>query len=232
MYIDKDQVRLSVVLPVYNKQNSITVIAGLLKRIIEKDLNIKRYEVIYVDDCSTDNSLQILQQMKDEHVVVIKHAKNMGQVRAIETGLKAATGNLFAVYSCDMQNSFETIIPLFNAIAEGNDLAAGYRATRSDTGLGVLFSKAFFGLLSLFEPKMPRGGFDFCLMNNYLYQQLIKNDFDKVFLQLEVLHLSRKTYFLPSERINDTFDKSSWTFISRVKYAHKSLKYIIKRKLC
>ncbi len=153
----KDSIQLSVILPVYNKQHSIIVIAGLIKKLIEIDLGIDGYEIVYVDDCSTDDSLRILKEIKDEHIVVLEHKKNGGQLKAIETGLKAARGKVFAIYSCDMQNSFETIVPLYKAIAGGSDVAVGYRATRSDTGFGVLLSKLFFSILSAFEPQMPKG---------------------------------------------------------------------------
>lgn len=220
---------LSVILPVYNKQNSIPVITQLLKKIIEGELRIFDYEIIYVDDNSTDNSLSILESIQNEHTRILHHPHNQGQVKAIETGLRAATGKVLAVYSCDMQNSFETIVPLYQALANGYELAVGYRAVRSDSGLGVLMSKLFFGLLSVVNKKMPSGGFDYGLFNQRICRGLLAKDFNGVFIQLEVLRLSNKTYYLPTERINDTFDKSSWTFGSKLKYAIRAFSYVFKK---
>lgn len=221
--------QLSVILPVYNKQNSIPLIARVLKKIMEEDLKVSTYEIIYVDDNSTDNSWMLLQSIKDEHTKILRHDHNKGQVKAIETGLRAATGGVLAVYSCDMQNSFETIVPLYQAIATGYELAVGYRAVRSDSGMGVILSKLFFGLLSLFNSKMPKGGFDYGLFNQRICQALLTKNFDTVFIQLEVLRLSNNTYYLPTERINDTFDKSSWTFGSKLKYAVRVFSYVFKK---
>ena len=104
----------------------------------------------------------------------------------------------------------------------------GYRAIRSDNGFVVLLSKIFFRLLSVFESKMPSGGFDFGLFNYQVWQSLVSKDFDTIFLQLEALRVSRKTYYLPTERKNDNFDKSSWTIGSKVRYASRIVKYIFK----
>ena len=112
MNIVKTDVKLSVILPVYNKQNSIRLVAALLRRIIEEELKIQDYEIIYVDDCSNDMSLEILNELANSKNIVLRHQKNQGQLKAIQTGLKAATGQVFAIYSCDMQNSFETRVPL------------------------------------------------------------------------------------------------------------------------
>jgi glycosyltransferase involved in cell wall biosynthesis len=225
----KSRARLSVILPVYNKQNSIVFVATQIKDVIEKELHLFDYEIIYVDDFSTDGSYNMLRRVVDSHTLIFSHHKNLGQLKAIETGLRSATGEIFAIYSCDMQNSFRTIVPLYNAIEEGYDLAIGYRALRSDTGFGVLMSKVFFGLLSLIEKKMPKGGFDYGLFNKHIYNSLIQKDFNSIFMQLETLYLSRSTYYLPAERINDTFDKSSWPVGRKFRYASQIFRYLFKR---
>ena len=225
-----NSIQLSVILPVYNKQNSINLVISTIKQVIEEDLSNINYEIICVDDCSIDDSFQLLTRISDSHLTIKQHDKNQGQLKAIETGLKFSKGDIIAIYSCDMQNSFHTIPFLYKAVQNGYDLAVGYRAIRSDSGFVVMFSKIFFKIISMFENKMPEGGFDYGLFNSRLKEKLLHKDFSKIFLQLEVLRLSEQTYYLPTERIIDKFDKSSWTMLRRVFYAIKTLKYLINSK--
>ncbi len=223
-------IKLSIILPVYNKQNSIAHVLSTIKKVIGNDLHTINYEIICVDDCSTDESLQILNTISDPFIKIIGHQKNQGQLKAIETGLKFSKSETIAIYSCDMQNSFHTIPLLYNAIQDGYDLAVGYRAVRSDSGFVVLLSRMFFKILSLFEKKMPEGGFDYGLFNESIKKKLLQKDFSNIFLQLEALRVSKQTFYLPTERIIDKFDKSSWTMLRRVFYAFKTLKYLYKNK--
>lgn len=221
-------VSLSIILPVYNKQNSIPIVYEKLFSTLEVELKLKHYEIIFVDDCSTDRSYQILKSIESNSVKVYKHNSNLGQLNAIETGLKYANGNVISIYSCDIQNPFETILPLYNAIISGYELAIGYRAKRSDTGVNVLFSKIFFTLISFFDKRIPSGGFDFGMFNSRIHRELLSKDFNNIFLQMEVLDLSKKTFYLPIERVIDSYDKSSWSFKDRLFYALRAFKYIFK----
>ena len=85
----------------------------------------------------------------------------------------------------------------------------------------------FFGLVSVLESRMPRGGFDYGVFNSRVHKEFMKKNFDTVFLQVEGLRISNKTYYLPAERVNDKFDKSSWTILGRLSYAYKIFKYFI-----
>ena len=222
------QIELSIILPVFNKKNSIEHVITQIETIIAKSPRIASYEIICIDDCSTDESLAVLKKLSSKHLVLIELIKNQGQLRAVEIGLKQANGEITAIYSCDLQNPFQTIPVLFDAIKKGHNAAIGFRSKRSDSGFDVIMSKVFFKIVSLFERKMPAGGFDFVLLDQEVKTQLLTKDFSKIFLQIEILRSSRNTYFLPTERINDNFDKSSWTLKAKLNYALKAFKYLIK----
>lgn len=193
-------------------------------------LQLKHYEIIFVDDASTDKSLEILRAINDSSVVVLQHETNGGQLKAVETGMKAAKGNAIAFYSCDMQNSFKTIAPLYQAIQNGHDLAIGSRTWRSDTGLNAFYSKIFYKLLSFVDKRIPQGGFDFGIFNREVCNELIKADFTNKFAQLVLLDLAKNVWILPSTRINDVNDKSSWPLSKKIMYAFKAFTHIKKRK--
>lgn len=215
-------IELSVVLPVYNKQNSIPIVLQAVEEVIQHTLKLNSYEIVFVDDASTDKSLEVLRAIKNSSVVVLQHEINGGQLKAVETGMQAAKGNAIAFYSCDMQNSFKTIAPLYQAIQSGHDLAIGSRTWRSDTGMSVVLSKVFYRLLSVVDSRMPQGGFDFGILNRDVRNALLQTDFTNKFAQLVLLDLAKNVWILPASRIDDINDKSSWSLSEKIKYAYKA----------
>ncbi|MCQ3935878.1 MAG: glycosyltransferase [Chloroflexi bacterium] len=127
---------LSLVIPVYNEQDNLT----LLFEAIYKTMNSlgKIWEVILVDDGSRDNSLSILQEYaaKDpDHVRVISFRRNFGQTAAIAAGLDYSKGEIIILLDADMQNDPADIPMLLTKLDEGYDLVSGWRKNRKDNAV-------------------------------------------------------------------------------------------------
>jgi dolichol-phosphate mannosyltransferase len=118
---------LSVVVPLYNEQDNVIE----LQKEIASALAGVEHELILVDDCSTDDTLARIQ--RGPTVRVIEFAKNTGQSAAMYAGIMAAKGDRIALLDGDLQNDPADILKLLQSIAEGADLACGYRAKRKDT---------------------------------------------------------------------------------------------------
>ena len=118
---------LSVVVPLFNEQDNIVE----LQREIAGALSGIEYELILVDDCSTDDTLKRVQ--RGPGVKVIEFAKNTGQSAAMYAGIMAAQGNVIALLDGDLQNDPADIRKLLAEIDRGADLVCGYRARRKDT---------------------------------------------------------------------------------------------------
>lgn len=219
---------LSFILPVYNKRNSIPHVVSILIETIEKEIGLQDYELVFVDDGSTDDSLKLLKQYTKQHstIRIIEHPSNMGQLKALETGLRNTSGLITLMTSCDLQNPLQKSAELYKAVQEGADCAIAYREKRKEKGFKSFLSVLFMWGLALIFPKFPKGGFDFVATGTKLKEELLKKDFDDIFLQLEILKLSKNTFWLPVTRLEDELDSSAWSIRYRIKYALKAIKYL------
>jgi len=123
---------LSVVIPVFNEEANIAALEQALTPVLAKIG--KPYEIIFIDDGSTDASLQHLRQLqaKDAHVVVIEFSRNFGQHSAIFAGLDQSRGEIIVTLDADLQNPPEAIPTLVRTIEAGYDVVGGWRENRHD----------------------------------------------------------------------------------------------------
>jgi glycosyltransferase involved in cell wall biosynthesis len=126
---------LSVVVPLFNEQDNVAE----LQREIAVALSSVDYELILVDDCSTDATLEKIDRTPQTRV--IEFAKNTGQSAAMYSGIMAAKGDRIALLDGDLQNDPADILKLLAEIEKGADLACGYRAKRKDTAFKRLQSR-------------------------------------------------------------------------------------------
>ncbi|WKZ46673.1 MAG: glycosyltransferase family 2 protein [Anaerolineales bacterium] len=127
---------LSLVIPVYNEEASLP----LLYEAIEKALKPvkQKWEVIFVDDGSRDNSVSVLRSLAEanpDHVRVLVFRRNFGQTAAISAGIDHAQGDTIVLLDADLQNDPADIPRLLAKLDEGYDLVSGWRKDRKDNRL-------------------------------------------------------------------------------------------------
>lgn len=126
---------LSIIIPVYNEEESVPLLHERLNRTI-KELELS-YEVIYVDDGSSDGSykqLQILAE-RDQHVRVVRLRRNFGQTAAMSAGVDHSTGEVLIFMDSDLQNDPIDIPRLLARLDEGYDVVSGWRKNRQDAAI-------------------------------------------------------------------------------------------------
>jgi glycosyltransferase involved in cell wall biosynthesis len=124
---------LSIVIPLYNEEESLPELSEWIIRVMTA--NDFLYEVIMVDDGSTDNSWQVLQNIaqKNNNFKGIKFQRNYGKSAGLNEGFKAAQGNVVITMDADMQDSPDEIPSLYNMIMnEGFDIVSGWKKIRYD----------------------------------------------------------------------------------------------------
>ena len=127
-----DQLGLSVVIPVYNEEDSIEQLFTSLKQVLEGfDLS---YEIVAVDDGSTDRSFEVLKELhlRDPSLKVIRLRRNFGQAAAFAAGFDQAAGEIIVSMDADLQFDPADIGQLLDKIAEGYDIVSGWRVDRQD----------------------------------------------------------------------------------------------------
>jgi len=123
---------LSIVVPVYNEEENIAYLYQQLTAVLEP-LG-RSYEIICVDDGSTDRSFELLAELaaKDPRVKVIRFRRNFGQTAAFSAGFDYAQGDIVITIDADLQNDPASIPLLLEKMEEGYDLVSGWRTNRQD----------------------------------------------------------------------------------------------------
>ena len=131
--VSHDQLELSVVIPLFNEEENIQPLYLGLKEVLE--LLGKKYEIIVVDDGSTDGSFESLKRLHadDPLLKVIRLRRNFGQSAAFAAGFDRAGGRVVITMDADLQNDPADIPKLLDKIDEGYDIVSGWRVHRQDT---------------------------------------------------------------------------------------------------
>jgi glycosyltransferase involved in cell wall biosynthesis len=127
----KQGIDVSIVVPVYNEEQNIPILFSELEKVL-KTIN-KNVEIIFIDDGSTDDSLNRLKKLKNKaDLRIIKFKRNFGQTAALSAGFTGAGGNIIITIDADLQNDPGDIPALINEIEKGYDLVSGWRKNRKD----------------------------------------------------------------------------------------------------
>ena len=134
---------ISVVIPLFNEEESLPELFEWIKKELDGDFS---YEVIFVDDGSTDTSWSVVQNLsrKNDHVMGFQFNRNYGKSAALNIGFKHAKGNVVITMDADLQDSPAEIPELYQMITEsGFDLVSGWKKKRHDPIMKTIPSKLF-----------------------------------------------------------------------------------------
>lgn len=130
---------LSIVISLYNEEESLQeLVAWIHKAISASHLKDKEYEIIMVNDGSTDNSWRVIETLaeNDEHIRAISFRRNYGKSAALHEGFKAAQGEVVVTMDADLQDDPEEIPALYDMIVnDGYDLVSGWKKRRFDNAI-------------------------------------------------------------------------------------------------
>ena len=135
---------ISVVIPVYGCRDALIELYNRLSRTLVQLTD--DYEIIMVNDSCPQNSWEIIEELcrADFHVKGIELSRNFGQMKAILAGLDYSTGDWIVVMDCDLQDSPEEIIRLYNKAQEGYDVVFARRKERKDNPIKVFLANLFY----------------------------------------------------------------------------------------
>ena len=135
---------ISVIIPLFNEEESLPELYSWIEKVM--NANGFTFEVIFVNDGSTDHSWDVIQRLgkESEHVKGIKFRRNYGKSPALYCGFKQAQGNVVITMDADLQDSPDEIPGLYKMIVEdGYDLVSGYKQKRDDPLSKTIPTKLF-----------------------------------------------------------------------------------------
>lgn len=165
---------LSIVIPVFNEEDNLPQLYSRLVKVLEK--SGFDYEIVFVDDGSRDNSLNLLHYIatRDEDVVVIELARNFGHQVAISAGIDNARGRGVIIMDADLQDPPEVLPQFIEKWREGHDVVYAVRTNRKEGWLKRTAYTTFYRLLQrIANIEIPLDAGDFCIMDRKVVDILI-----------------------------------------------------------
>src|SRR5215207_9861480 len=164
----------SIIVPVYyNELNLPDTIPQLLH--LKEKLPGYNFELIFVDDGSSDHSLEILLDFQSNHAYIIKIAKltrNFGSMAAIQAGFTVAKGDCVGMITADLQDPPELFLEMLSYWEKGIKAVFAVRHGREESLLTRLFSNIYYSFIRKFAlANYPEGGFDFFLVDRQVVEE-------------------------------------------------------------
>ncbi|TCT09066.1 glycosyltransferase family 2 protein [Paralcaligenes ureilyticus] len=211
--------KISFVIPVYHNEGAISKTHEKIKSIFSTELDQHEYEIIFVDDGSTDGSLREILDVRDTdvHVKAVTFTRNFGQMAAMLAGFKEASGDAIINISADLQDPVELIPEMVQKWQAGSEIVICHRSGREDSLFSKLYSWLAYGVLRLALPQIPPGGFDFVLMDRKVMDAFNSIDVRHRFFQGDLLWTGYRTSFIPYVRLKREIGKSQYNFSKKLK---------------
>lgn len=212
---------ISIIIPFLNEEENISTLAKTLSSYFESEKHIK-FEVIFVDDGSTDNSKKQLLITKPLNYSsrLISFSKNYGSHAALRAGILEARGDYIAFMYADLQDPISLISEMYKKIEHDNSKEIIW-ANRKSTDNGFIesfFSKTYSKLMRKFVlNSYPENGFDIVMFSKKISNILNKNVESNSSIFLQILSLGFKQDFIYYEKQARKNGKSKWTFSKKIK---------------
>lgn len=208
---------LSVVIPVFNNEHSLQKLTIELIEHINGFTN--SYEIIYVEDKSTDNSKEVLKALENDQkqVCVIYHEKNLGQQLAILSGLIHSNSKKVAIMDADLQDDPCQLNDMFNSTNE-NTTCFIKRMGQYQSFSRMLSSSIFKYIMSYITGLHPRAGCYF-MADYHVIKRVIQMNIKRPYINIMVGCLSPAIIYQDANRSKRALGKSSYNFMKRLKAA-------------
>jgi len=211
---------ISFIIPVYRNKGSIEITCSEIENIFVQFSDRFEYQIVIVNDGSDDGSWEeiLMLQQKSKRIIALSFTRNFGQVAAVVAGLKRCTGDAAIIMSADLQDPFNMISEMIHAWLANFNIVICHRIDREDSAMNKLSSKLFYSLIRITNKNMPRGGFDYLLLDRKAIDIFNSIDERNRFFQGDILWMGLNMKFLPYKRQSRTVGKSQWDFKKKVKY--------------
>ena len=207
--------KISIILPIYQNSKSLIKLTEKIKKTISK-IKIFDYEIIMVDDGSTDNSWLKIKEIVDSsmgHIKGIKLSKNFGQFAANTAGFESAKGDYIVNLSADLQDPPELIEQIINILQKKDaDVVICARNKNEDSILRRIFGSIHYKILRFSVKNYPLGGFDYWGMNKKAFNAFMSyNDVNRR-NQTDILSIGFKQKIITYSRKARENTRSTYNF--------------------
>ena len=214
--------KLSVVVPCYNEKDSLEEFYdSLIKKMKEEKIS---YELVMVDDGSSDDTLNILKSLadKDKNVKVISFSRNFGKESAMLAGLEYAKGDYIAIMDADLQHTPEVLFNMYEKLISEPlyDVVCAYQENRSESRLKKVLISLFYRINNkLSDVKMLPGASDFRIFKKSVKDAIISLTENNRFLKGIFSWVGFNTIYVPYTPEKRLHGTSKWSIYKLIKYS-------------
>lgn len=218
--------KISLVVPCYNEEETIELFYEAICNVKEK--MAAEFEILFVDDGSMDNSLEIMRNLakNDSMVRYISFSRNFGKEGAMYAGLQSATGDYVAIIDVDLQDPPELLKEMYDILQTGEyDSVATRRVSRKgEPAIRSFFARQYYKIINkISKTEIVDGARDFRLMNRKMVNSVLKvteyNRFSKGIFSW----VGYRTKWLEYENIERTAGTTKWSFFKLFLYSLESI---------
>lgn len=213
--------KISVVVPVLNEEMNVEPFYNQLVCQIET-LTELDWEVVFVDDGSTDQSVTQLLKLRnqDGRLKILRLSRNFGSHAALTAGLAYASGDAAIIMSVDLQDPAEIIKDFLAEWQKGNHMVWGIRQSRGDPWSKRFLANTFYRFCRRIAlENYPEGGVDCCLLDRRVIEEFLAINERHAFLFATMLWMGFRQAYVPYERGSRVAGTSKWTLAKRLKSA-------------
>ncbi|MDH3217159.1 MAG: glycosyltransferase family 2 protein [Candidatus Krumholzibacteria bacterium] len=217
--------KLSVIIPVYYNAESLEELYERVTNLTQSHPSLD-LEILFVDDGSGDNSFDVIQGLcsRDDRVVALKLSRNFGSFNACLAGLTRATGECAVIISADLQDPPEIVGEMYERWLRTSKVVMAVRERREEPFLKVLLARIYYRVFrALVDKAMPRGGFDFVLIDRAVVDNICAMQEKNTTLMGLILWSGFKREEIPYTRMKRKYGKSRWSLAKKVNYFADSM---------
>lgn len=214
---------LSIVVPCYNEEGNVELFYEEVQKVF-KGKKIK-YEIVFVNDGSSDNTLDRLTNIVDQkkqNIKVINFSRNFGKEAAMYAGLKEAEGELVTIIDADLQQRPELILRMIDILNENEqfDSVAAFQEVRKEGKVLTFFKDAFYKVInSMSTVPFVQGASDFRTFRRKVVDSILELSEYHRFSKGIFSFVGYNTYYLPYEVEERNSGTSKWNFFKLFNYA-------------
>ncbi len=206
----------SIVIPIFNEAENIKLLVDEIEATL---YNFENYEIVFVNDCSTDNTLTIINSFKNNKIKLLSNIKNEGQSYSMHKGIEASIHDIIITIDGDGQNNPSDIPMLLNNYLENIEykLVGGIRKKRQDSFLKKISSKIANKIRSnILKDNCPDTGCSLKVFDKYIFLEFPYFDGIHRFLPALFLGFGHKTNFMDVDHRKRKYGISKYGTMNRL----------------
>lgn len=219
--------KLSLCVPCFNEEAAVPIFLSMTLPIVESlesEGKISDFELIFVDDGSTDQTLHWMQKaaLENPKIRYLSFSRNFGKEAAMIAGLKKSTGDFVALLDVDLQDPPELLPKMLNAVLSGEfDMAASRRVTRqNEPPVRSFFARLFYKIINCFSDiHIVDGARDFRLMSRKVVDSILELQERNRFSKGIFAWVGFRTQYFEFENVERSAGQTKWSFFKLLRYA-------------